>query len=129
MGRLAPARSDQGVDLAFALPLFGFEFLGLGVAAPGLHRLLNQTAQFRPVEVPLQPSFFRERDYAGLFRDDHHERVAVFSDADRGAVARAEFARNQWVLRQREKAASRSDAVIADDNRIVVQSSVSVDSR
>ena len=58
---------------------------------------------------------------ARLLRDDEHDRIRLFGEADRGAMARAEMALGQHVLGERQETAGGFDLVSAHDRRAVVQ--------
>ena len=63
----------------------------------------------------------RHRDRARLLGDDDDDGIGDLADADARAMARAEVAADIVVLRQRQDAARRRNAVIADDDRAVME--------
>ena len=60
-------------------------------------------------------------DDARLLADDDREHVALFGDADRRAVTRAQLLGNVHLLRQRQKATCRQHPLSLDDDRAVMQ--------
>ena len=63
----------------------------------------------------------RDRDRAGLFRNDEHDGVGLLGQAERRAMARAEARMRQRLFGERQKASRRLDAALAHDHRAVVQ--------
>ena len=63
----------------------------------------------------------RQRDLARLLRDDDDDRVADLAHADTRAMARALVLAELRVLRQRQKASRRRNAVVRNDDSAVVQ--------
>ena len=81
--------------------------------------------QPRPERVGGQAAFelaaHCQRDRARLLGDDNRNRVVLFGEAERRAVAGAEIAAHAWIDRQRQKTGRGRDAIALDDDRAVVQ--------
>ena len=80
-----------------------------GRAAPRWRRPVR-----RLVEIPHDPAALHEADLAVLLGDHHDERVGLFGDPERRAVARAEPLRVDRGLGQREQRSGGQDGVVTD---------------
>ena len=63
----------------------------------------------------------RHRNPPGLFGNHQREAIGLLGDADGGAMARAQLARERRIGGQRQEAGRRRDAVLLDDHRAIVQ--------
>ncbi len=92
-----------------------------GVIAHHFSSALSRVLRSFGVERPLDLAVQRNADAARLFGNDDRNRIVLFGQADRRAMARAEVPRELRVDRQRQKARRRGHAIVLHDDRAVVQ--------
>ena len=84
---------------------------------------MKQGEQLTRVDSAREDTLVRHGDLAGLFGNDHGERVGLVADAQRGSVSCAKVGVDSHLSAQGKKAGGCGDSVSAENDRAIVQRS------